>query len=315
VSEQRYPLEDALIPARALYAFLALHCERIELAGSARRHLAAGKNTDSKTVGDIEFVVIASESFWAASSLLIGHNPMLVDEQSRADAKDLRATWKIQEREVWGPRQRKLRMNDIPIEIYIAEPENFGYIFALRTGPSGANQWIMNNQHKLGIQCINGAVHKRGAAVSVPTEHDFFRALGLPYVEPHRRSEGEYGRVFAFGNVRGTEHANDTRPRTQMETRSETESPGDVPDRWEWLGVDVASPSEPRTRIVIVRGQRVEKQVVDPRPRPHIAVRYPCINGEERAWEYTPTMLANRYRLGKSLPREVAKNVLLGCII
>lgn len=77
----------------------------------------------------------------------------------------------------------------IKVDLFIATPENFGYIYMLRTGSSGWNTQIMIPRGKsLGLTFSDGSVWSRGKQpLTIPDEAAMFRYLNMPYVEPYNR--------------------------------------------------------------------------------------------------------------------------------
>lgn len=77
----------------------------------------------------------------------------------------------------------------IMIDVFIATPENFGYIYMLRTGSSEWNRDIMIPRgKKLGFTFADGIIWYRGKPQHTPDEESVFRLLNMQFVPPqHRR--------------------------------------------------------------------------------------------------------------------------------
>lgn len=165
--------------------------DRIEIAGSLRR----GK----PYVGDIELVLVPTPATYRVTEELITW-------------KDIdKARYKGATR--WGNKLRALNFRGVTVELYLAEPESFGYILWLRTGPVEDNKALMRKLNKTSLRAIDGAIwhaedwqrEQRGQEVHwvsetrrrvvVPDELSWFRLLGVPYVLPVLRKEGVYNKT------------------------------------------------------------------------------------------------------------------------
>ncbi len=107
----------------------------------------------------------------------------------------------------WGNKYRGLqvgsRENGMKVEIFLATPDNFGYIYWLRTGPGDANMELMTRLSYLHapVRFEDGKawwVTYEGSALSkkcqlrVPDEDALFGMLNMRYVPPKDRTEGMY---------------------------------------------------------------------------------------------------------------------------
>ena len=167
-------LDEAKAIAERVKAQLAPHCERIEIAGSIRR-----KKPD---VGDIEIVAIptAMRNLFGGAS---GERP----------AEFAQACYEVGERVKGDPstgRYIQLKTPEgIMVDLFLAHPDNWGLIFAIRTGSADyshrvlARGWVRN-----GYKSADGMLTLEGAAVPVREECELFRLAGVPWVEPEARS-------------------------------------------------------------------------------------------------------------------------------
>ena len=77
----------------------------------------------------------------------------------------------------------------IALDLFFADRENWGNIFAMRTGSADyshktlASQWV-----SLGYKSEDGYLHKDGKKISIPEEEDLFKLIELPYVVPELRN-------------------------------------------------------------------------------------------------------------------------------
>ena len=179
-----YKIKEALSPA----------CERIEIAGSVRRR--------KDPVGDIEIVAIpklcpdleAQMSFFdeppkmvSALDMLIGK---LVSEKNHFK---------------WGNKNGDLHKNfriefnsdgsEIGLDLFITTPEQWGYIFALRTGPSEFNKAWVTQQYKGGL--LRNEYRFEGGwligpdvtRIPTPNEKEFFDLIIGGMMPPEDRSQ------------------------------------------------------------------------------------------------------------------------------
>lgn len=176
----KLPREDAQYIAVKAVALLQVHCQRIEVAGSIRRQ--------ADYVGDIELVAIPE------SELL----PFL--DQLLSDGVIAQARYGESQTTRWGKKMRGFLLSEHPeikIELYLAEPDTWGYIYWLRTGPGDGNRFVVTqvkNQAKFHVR--KGAVWYTDQQISVPDETRWFSLLGLKLLEPERRTEHLYRRLL-----------------------------------------------------------------------------------------------------------------------
>jgi DNA polymerase (family 10) len=188
---RRVPLPIAREVARRLVAALAPACERVEIAGSIRR--------GADTVGDIELVAIP---------LLQGRSNIL-----NLALDELIAQFKIQRRPVystdrpaWGERYKKFwliinqRWGIIQVDLFLATPSTWGAIMTIRTGPSDFSRELVTHiKYRTAYRQQDGGLTAKatGKIVATPSEEDYFRMAGMPYLPPTRRTVTELRAVLA----------------------------------------------------------------------------------------------------------------------
>lgn len=162
--------------ADQLVTRFAPYCERVEIAGSLRRH--------RETVHDIDMVIV----------------PQLVDDKdcfgnpvgqhSLFDP----AHMELGEVKKNGSRQKQILLpEDIHVELWIVlPPAQFGLIFAIRTGPADYNHWLVTPRRYGGalpshLTMRDGALWNGKDLVPTPEEEDFFREIGVPMTAPELR--------------------------------------------------------------------------------------------------------------------------------
>lgn len=201
-------LNEAQAVANELVESLRTGCERIEVAGSVRRGKPEPK--------DIEVVVIAK---WQ----VIEHRDLLGDVYAtdRVNLLDDALEHCMGEYGPWdfdtetprnGPKYKRLRnrTRGVCCDLFITTPAAWGTIFTIRTGPGAFSQALVTMAQLIGGFVDGGRLHmhkreyklvkgewkpqpcKAGDActqvATTPDERDFFRVLGVPWLEPHERT-------------------------------------------------------------------------------------------------------------------------------
>lgn len=177
IQDLAHELRDALAPG----------CERIEVAGSIRR----GKR-DPK---DIELVAIARMHHTAD---MFGQE-YVTDELEgylSAHTRYIDSEWQfdtVLKRN--GPKYKRLRhiVSGVCCDLFITTAEQWGVIFALRTGPGDFSKALVTRAYRYGLKVDEGQLwrtHRDDTRTPVPTpdEAAFFAALHVPYLEPEARS-------------------------------------------------------------------------------------------------------------------------------
>jgi DNA polymerase/3'-5' exonuclease PolX len=173
--ETRKPLllDNAFETAKIVINKLCGFCDRIEIAGSIRRRKAMVK--------DIEIVCIPKSE---EEEDLFGQK-VLVPCNGFIKTVDL---WPKVKGEPTGRYTQRILPGDIILDLFIANKDNWGYIYAIRTGSAEyshkvlANGWVKN-----GYTGKEGSLWKNGKAVIIPEEEDLFKICGVPYTEPEER--------------------------------------------------------------------------------------------------------------------------------
>jgi DNA polymerase/3'-5' exonuclease PolX len=181
-SGDKIKLEKAMNVARRFLALIEPYTEKREIAGSVRR--------GCKEVGDIE-IVCTENPFNSLDNLFTeGFQGMVVN----------------------GSRLKRFKYpkDKIQVELYIAQPHDYGRILAIRTGSSAFSHIkLAITWNRLGwcgtsdglrrkSECVKKGstwklkpeYKKLGCAKPPPfnTEVDFFNFLGIPWVPPGERN-------------------------------------------------------------------------------------------------------------------------------
>ena len=162
-------------------ALLAPACERIEIAGSIRRGKLEVKDIDLVCIPKVESV----PDLFGNPGTQVNHLEDLLSRIVISEGALL---------VINGPRQKKISLQEgIKLELWsVLPPAEWGAIFLIRTGPEAFAHWIVTARRIGGglpsyMREKNGALWKNDRKIETPEEIDFFRALGLDYIEPNQR--------------------------------------------------------------------------------------------------------------------------------
>lgn len=178
-------LERAQKYAEKLVEQMRPFCETVEIGGSIRR----GKSE----VKDIEIIAVPRwEEEWRSS---------LLPEQV-----NLLHEWSLQRQRIrwikpgtgnivsWQPKAegkywRGLIDEQIKLDLFLASPQNFGIIFAIRTGSAEFTTALVTHAKKIGLPCVEGYITRDGKRLPTPDEQTVFDLLNLEYIEPQFRRD------------------------------------------------------------------------------------------------------------------------------
>lgn len=173
----KYPAEVVQPIADAVVEQIMHHCDRIEIAGSLRR----GKSE----VGDIEIIcipkkiIVTDDLFTSHSENCMGFVQAVDQFQKiKGDAR----LGKYMQR-IYPPPL------EIRIDIFTAEPDTWGYILMLRTGPADFSRGMVVELRKHGLIGENGAIYNQAnkKRVPCPDEETFFNLVKIKYIHPKWR--------------------------------------------------------------------------------------------------------------------------------
>jgi DNA polymerase/3'-5' exonuclease PolX len=155
----------ALEMAKKYKAILEPHCKRIEIAGSIRRKKAK--------VGDIELVAIPKPY---DTGLFESGIATVVNQ------------WQKVKGELPCKYTQRILPEGIKLDLFFAVPENWGLIFAIRTGSAEFSHKVLaTNWVKLGYRSKDGYLHINNHKIFIPEEKDLFDILRIKFVEPKDR--------------------------------------------------------------------------------------------------------------------------------
>jgi len=158
-------LTEAIPIANKLKSLLEPYCERIEIAGSIRR--------EKEIVKDVELVLIPKNANKLFNVLGLH---LLKTIGSIRYLKN-------------GDKYKQFFYLGIKIDLFVACPDNWGYIFAIRTGSAEySHNTLAVGWVKKGFKGEDGFLTKNGAVVPVKEEIDLFNLIGVEYVSPKERN-------------------------------------------------------------------------------------------------------------------------------
>jgi len=191
-------LAEARSFAHEIVDVLGPACERLAIAGSIRRQ-------KPDNIKDIEIVAISKpmRSVFGAKPQA-GELQALVDQlradgqiMARTDGRGRTAWGQKYRRALWGPRA-------IPLDLFIVTRETWGAQLTLRTGDADFSHKLVTPRSLGGVmpdalRLHEGLLWRSGQVVPAPDEPDFFRALGLVWIDPPQRNLTTLRRLLEWG--------------------------------------------------------------------------------------------------------------------
>lgn len=166
MKKKKFPYEDALRIAQTTLEQLRPHCVRAEIAGSIRRK--------KSEVGDIEIVIIPKPY------------ELGLFESGIASVVN---KWKKVRGELPCKYTQRILPEGIALDLFFAEEDNWGNIFAIRTGSADYSHKILATQWvKRGFKSIDGYLWREDERYDIREESDLFRLIGIPHIEPEYRN-------------------------------------------------------------------------------------------------------------------------------
>lgn len=158
--------------ANNIVALLEPHCTRIQIAGSIRRK--------KPFPGDIEIVCIPKA---------IEVTDDLFDTRMDVSPEFIKQVncWEKVKGEPEGKYTQRI-VDGVKLDLFMATPQNWGYILAIRTGSAEYSHWVLAATWvRLGYKGVDGNLTREGKVVPVPEETTLFELLKLDFVEPENR--------------------------------------------------------------------------------------------------------------------------------
>jgi len=187
--KQRIPLIGAYGIASEIRELLAPACERIEIAGSIRRK--------KETIGDVEIVCIPK--FEHGGLFGDGERIDMLTRLCDANLVGGRMAHRLDKngRKSYGAKFKRLLFEGFPLDLFsVLDPDQWGVIFAIRTGPAEFSKRLVTKQEHGGMMPEGMRVSDgylwggdaTGPCVPCREESGFFRAIGADYIEPEKRA-------------------------------------------------------------------------------------------------------------------------------
>lgn len=190
----KIPLGQARSLAERIAAQFAPACQSIAIAGSVRR--------GRRACGDIEIVAIPRYIEGVYQPSLLGDTePAMVSELDRLLDKLVEQKPHFERAGKDGPLFKNFKLyapalqEEVGIDLFLTTPEQWGYILALRTGPGDFNRAWVTQRGKGGLlpdeYRFEGGwlIGSDGKQIATPDEKEFFKTIGLPWIDPDRRDE------------------------------------------------------------------------------------------------------------------------------
>jgi DNA polymerase/3'-5' exonuclease PolX len=186
----QFPLAVARRLADKIVGEISPFCVRAEVAGSIRR--------EKPLVKDIEIVAIPRwdeqpdpADLFQESKLRV--NLLCEDLKQREHVQWIKPGTSVIE--PWplkpeGKYWRGLLANGMKLDMFLAEPDNYGAIKLIRTGSMEFNVALFSHAGRVNVEIDGGWFWKAGERIATPEEEDVFGLLGLEYVEPRDRIDG-----------------------------------------------------------------------------------------------------------------------------
>ena len=154
-------LERALEIAERVRGEMGPFCERCEIAGSIRR--------EKPEVKDIEICYI----------------PRGKDLPKLAEVFN---KWPAVKGRIGGRYTQRTHPAGITLDLFAATPDNWGLIFAIRTGSADYSKNVLaTGWVRAGYKSVGGMLHRNGTPVPAPEERDLFRLIGVEWKPPSGR--------------------------------------------------------------------------------------------------------------------------------
>jgi DNA polymerase/3'-5' exonuclease PolX len=173
-AEKQISYEEATPIVEKYLELFRPKCERIEPAGSYRR--------EKKVLNDIELVCIPKKQ----AEGLFGQ-----EESYHQEFVELVKSFEIILGKPEDGKYVKIMLQEgIKLDLFIANPNNYGLIFMIRTGSANFTKRMVTECKNNGYYVEDGYLWRKkdNAMIACPEEEDFFRITKLPYLKPYARA-------------------------------------------------------------------------------------------------------------------------------
>ena len=167
--------EIAAYHAELIHVALMPYSVRCEVAGSVRRK--------AKDPHDIELVCIPRAT---TMQTLFGETEEVRDHRWIEATKGV---GRIVKGKLATGKYIQFDRDGIQVDLFLATPENWGLIYAIRTGPASYSHHVLAASWvRRGYRSIAGMLTRYGTPVAVPDENTLFSLIGMPYQQPQKRT-------------------------------------------------------------------------------------------------------------------------------
>jgi len=176
----RMPYRDALNIALKYWKEFIPLCEKVKVAGSLRR----GK----PEVKDIEIVCLPKK-IWLPDPELTTLFESVLKQYPTPEFVTYVDTMKRTKGNAYGKYTQIVLPENIKLDLFIANENNFGLTMLLRTGSDKYNIRIMEELHMRGFECEGGYLYYKNSDIMIPVaeEEDFYKVTGIKYTKPTER--------------------------------------------------------------------------------------------------------------------------------
>lgn len=197
----RFPLEIARQAALEFVEHIADACEKVEIAGSIRRH--------AEMVGDMEIVCVPRQmpsTQMDLTGVRLGGKDALMERMHVLGRKGLIDTNRSSgavKAAPFGPRYYHTtypmhvdgKLMEFPVDLFaVLPPASWGTTLLIRTGCAVFSKWIVQCRRGAGFVFKDGHLeHVSRGTIPTPEERDVFEALDIPYIPPEKRTVDMYG--------------------------------------------------------------------------------------------------------------------------
>jgi len=184
--------------AENLVERLSPFCERIQVAGSVRRRKAHCKDIEIVAVPQL-YSAPDPDDLFGGDKLFdrlyerVHKTPAFGIVQWIKTGTDEVIPWTIKpEGKYWrgvigcGVVKGSV-VEGVKLDLFLARAENFGLIYAIRTGSAEYSRALVTHAARIGMPSIEGYLTHGGAPVHTPEERDVFDALRVKWIPPEDR--------------------------------------------------------------------------------------------------------------------------------
>ena len=175
-------LRTARAVAAEMVEALRPYCHRVAVAGSIRR----GRDW----INDIEIVAIPKSTVRQPDVDIFGEpmgKAVTVRDPGFVMVVDSLANHIVKGKVSDGRYVQFFTGDGVKVDLFMCQPETWGYIMAIRTGSSDFSRALAMRWVQLGYKGMEGQLTRFGKPVPTPEEADLFDLLHMAVPAPHQR--------------------------------------------------------------------------------------------------------------------------------